>query len=367
MKRILHITGGMDRAGAETMIMNLYRAIDRSKFQFDFLYFTDSICDYDKEIEELGGKIYRLTATNPLKRMKATQTLLQNNPQWRTVHCHMLFSNAFHLYAAYKAGIKQRISHSHNTSDQSKNKLISKIYHGLSREFQIRYATDFVACGIEAGKFLFPHIKDVQIIPNSIDIDNFAQIAEKSEDYLRKEFHLTDDTLILLQIGTFGPQKNHCFSLKIAHSLQKKGIKFKLFLAGRGPLKEKIEDEVKQQGLDRVIKFLGVRSDIAELLGGSDLMLMPSLYEGFPVVLVESQAAGLPALIADTISKEVDLGVGLINFETLKASPEDWAKKIIKNSRHKNNSVEKRLPVLKQRGYDIVTNAQKLENLYIRL
>src|SRR5690625_3630588 len=347
MKRILHITGGMDRAGAETMVMNLYRAIDRTKFQFDFLYFTNKECDFDQEIKALGGKIYRITEANPFKRMKATQKLLEQNPQWKTVHAHMLFSNGFHMYAAYKAGVKQRITHAHNTSDYSKSKLTAQIYQSVSRKVQKKHATDFVACGVEAGKFLFPYKAQVPVIPNAIDTQKFADTASQNKNYLKKEFDLKPDVLVLLQIGTFGPQKNHQFSIKIAEVLKKQNVKFKLFFVGRGPLQEVISDKVKSKGLEEEIKFLGVRSDIAELMGGADLMLMPSLHEGFPVVLVESQAAGLPALIADTISDEVDLSIELIHFESLDKEPKIWAKRIEQITSQKRISNTKRIDILK--------------------
>jgi len=364
MKRILHIVGGMDRAGAETMIMNLYRCIDRDKFQFDFLYFTNKGCDFDEEIKQLGGKIYRITATNPLKRMKATQDLLQSNPQWKTVHCHMLFSNAFRLYAGYKAGVKQRISHSHNTSDESRNKLVSKIYQGLSRKFQLKYATDFVACGVEAGKFLFPTIKEVPVIPNSVDVQQFADKAAQSKNHLKNEFSLAEDTLILLQLGRLSQQKNHDFSIEIAKALKDQKINFNLFFAGEGNLEEDIKTKVKAAGLNEQIKFLGLRTDIAELLGGSDLLLMPSLHEGFPVVLVESQAAGTPALIADTISSEVDLGVNLITFESLTASAKIWAEQISKSIVQGKSATKTRIDILKHEGFDIFANVKRLEKLY---
>lgn len=221
MKRILHITGTMDRAGAETMIMNLYRAIDRSKFQFDFLSFSNKKGDFDDEIESLGGKIYRITEKNPFKRMKLTTKLLKQNKQWETVHCHTLFSNGFHIYAAYQAGVKQRISHAHNTSDLSKSKWIATLYHFISRKIQKKYSTDFVACGIAAGQFLFPNKKNVLIIPNSIDTQSFANIAERNQMYLKNEFNLDSNTKVILQLGRLTRVKNHKFSFEILNELKK--------------------------------------------------------------------------------------------------------------------------------------------------
>ena len=207
MKRILHITGPMDRAGAETMIMNLYRVIDRKKFQFDFLYFTSKSCDFDDEIENLGGKIYRIVENNPFLRMNKTIKLLLKNPQWQTVHAHTLFSNAFHMYAAYRANVKQRISHSHNTRNASNNIFLKIFYYPLSRKVQAKYATNFVACSGAAGKYLFPKISNIKLLNNSIDAKFFVTEAENNRDYIRRHFDVSNDTFIMLQLGRLHPQK----------------------------------------------------------------------------------------------------------------------------------------------------------------
>lgn len=364
MKRILHIIGSMDRAGAETMLMNIYRAIDRTKFQFDFIYFTNKISDYDDEIEELGGKIYRIIESNPLKRMKRIEKLLKDNKQWQTVHSHMLFSNAFHIYAAYRAGVRQRISHSHSTSDLSKSKLVAFLYQTISRRVQHKYTTDFIACGYEAAEFLFPKVKNVLVLPNAIDTEEFANIADNNKDYIKNKFNLSEDTLVLLQLGRLQPVKNHKFTLDIIEQLKNKTYGFKLFIVGQGELEQQLKEEVNKRSLRDYIEFLGVRTDIPYILAGSDIMLMPSLYEGFPVVLVESQASGVPALIADTISAEVDLGLKLVHFESLSTDPNTWADKTLKIIEKQKPSGKERIRVLSEQGFDISSNAEKLEKLY---
>lgn len=355
----------MDRAGAETMVMNLYRVIDRDRFQFDFLYFTDKKCDYDDEILKLGGKIYRVLGKNSFVRMKKTIKLLKVNPQWETVHAHMLLNNAFHMYAAYKAGVKQRISHSHSTCNKPKNSITDKLYYSLSRKIQHHYSTHFVACGEAAANFLFSEVNDVILLPNSIDIEGFAEVASKNKNYLKEEFSLNDNTIILLQIGRLSPVKNHTFSFRIIKELKNHIEDFKFFIVGQGPLKENLEEEVKRLRIDDVVEFLGVRSDIPQLLASADLMLMPSLHEGFPVVLVESQATGTSALISDTISDEVDLAVGHIYFESLHNDPIEWAKQIANIVDEKHISVSERVNTLKNQGFDIHTNVKVLEKLYV--
>ena len=297
--------------------------------------------------------------------MKKTIKLLKNNQQWDTVHAHMLFNNAFHIYAAYRAGVSQRISHSHNTSNSSKNKIVDKLYNSFSRNIQYSYSTHFLACGDAAAEFLFPRVKDVVVLPNSIDIEEFAAVASNNRGYLKEEFKLKADTIVLLQLGRLSPVKNHSFSFQIIKELKLTGVDFKYFIVGQGSLKESLEEEVKRLQLEDVVEFLGVRSDIPQLLASADLMLMPSLHEGFPVVLVESQATGTPALIADTISSEVDLGVKLVYFESLGNKPKIWVEQIEKIVDRNQISVDERVQTLKKQGFDIHTNVKVLEKLYV--
>lgn len=365
MKRVLHIVGTMNRAGAETMIMNLYRVIDRTQIQFDFLYFTTKHCDFDNEITELGGEIYRIKKTNPISRMYATKKLLSDKKHWQIIHAHTLFSNAFHIFAAYKAGVKQRVSHSHTINTQFKNRLLKFIYPYLSRIVQRKYATDFVACSLEAGKFMFKDEKNVQILNNSIDTSFFAETARVNNNYINKEFNIEKDTLILLQLGRLSKAKNHKFTIQIASQLKRKNVKFKMFFAGEGMLLSQLNEQIKTANLMNEIVFLGLRSDVPELLASADLMLMPSLYEGFGVVLLEAQATGTPSLISNTIPSDSDVGLNLIHVKSLQESALDWANSIVEiTNKTINVSSEKRLGKLRKAGYDVQKNIKTLKELY---
>lgn len=360
MQRVLHIVGKMDRAGAETMIMNLYRHIDRSKVQFDFITFTKDQGDYDEEILSLGGNIFPIVAVNPFARMKFLKLFLLNHREYQIVHGHTLFSNSFHMYAAKLAGVKNRISHSHSTNDISNSKYIKYIYQGVSKYIIKKYSTQFIACGVEASKFLFPTQKDVLILPNSINIDLYQTIGENNRDYINEKFSIKEETLKIVQIGRLQHVKNHLYSIRIAKSLKDKGIDFKMFFVGQGNLENRLKEEVSSLDLLDHIVFTGVRTDIAHLMAGADVMLMPSFYEGFPVVLVESQAVGLRAVISDTISKEVDLEVGMVNFVSLEDSVDKWIEHLLTTSGKKTD----RQFILKSKGFDISYNANLLQLLY---
>ena len=364
MERVLHIIGKMDRAGAETMVMNLYRTIDRKCFQFDFVVFTKDKGDFDVEILSLGGKIYTLVESNPILRMLALKNLLIKHPEYKIVHTHTLFSNAFHLWAAKIANVPYRIAHSHNTSASSKGKLIDFIYRNVSRKIINKYATHFIGCGNAAAKFLFPTQKEVMFLPNSIETKKFAKIGKTHKDYLNNEFNVDESYLKIIQVGRLQHVKNPFFSIKIAEKLKEKNVKFKMFFVGQGDLYNTLNDVINIKNLSSEVFLLGVRSDIPELMAGADVLLMPSLHEGFPVVLVESQSVGIPALIADTISPEVDLDVNLIEFESLDYNVIDWANKLIALKTKEKINQELRLQKLEVQGFDIHSSAKLLINLY---
>lgn len=362
MKRILHVIGKMDRAGAETMLMNLYRHIDRSKIQFDFVTFTNDKGDYDEEIIAMGGKVIPILAKNSIGRFFKLQQFLKANPEYEILHSHVLLNNAFHLIAAKSAGIKHRISHSHNTSNGADSKL-KKLYEIWAKKTIQKLATYRIACGVEAAQYLYGTADDVLILNNAIDLKKYADVATTQKSYWDNV--LPHKGLRLIQVGRLTKVKNHEFSLKLAKSLKEQGFAFTFFIVGQGGLESKIRDLIIEYELSEQVHLLGVRDDVPELMAGADLMLMPSLHEGFPVVLVESQAIGLPSLISINISREVDLGIDLIEYENLNKM-HNWLNKI----KGFNLSLKPQvgyIDLLAKQGFDIKKNSEKLLNLYINM
>ncbi len=357
MKRILHIIGKMDRAGAETMLMNLYRSIDRSKFQFDFVTFTTEKGDYDEEILSLGGKIIPIVAKDSVGRMVELYLFLKIHPEYKIVHSHVLLNNAFQLTAASLAGVKMRISHSHNTSNGGKGAIVSA-YEKLAKKTINRLATHKIACGSEASTYLYGDDDNVIILPNAVDVKAIQKTVNES----RKNSPFDSNVINIIQVARFMPVKNHAFVLDIAAALQAKQTNFVIHLVGDGQLRTQIEEQVTNRKLTDHIKFWGLRTDVIELMANADLMILPSLHEGFPVVLVESQAAGLSSLISDTVAKEVDLGLGLVEFLPID-NAELWAERI-KNFVKLNLSDEKIFKTLSHQGFDIHQNVIELQQLY---
>lgn len=360
VRRVLHIVGKMDRAGAETMLMNLYRHIDRDKIQFDFITFTNEAGDYDAEIIELGGRIIPVIANNPVERMLKLQRFLKQSPEYNIVHAHMLLSNAFHLLAAKGAGVKHCISHSHNTSN-GQSSMVKKLYEKWALITNRKLATQRIACGGLAAEYLFGSKKDVWLLPNAVDVQKMIEVADKSRNYISQKFD--DNGLKIIQVGRLNNVKNHQFSLKIAQELKRRKVDFTLYIVGQGPLEDDLKQQVKYKSLESNVKFIGMRTDITELMASADYMIMPSLHEGFPVVLVESQTVGLTAIVSDQVSTEVDLGLGLVDFIAID-SADDWVDRLLSDRPSLCDDSE-RITVMKSSGFDAATNAKQLMQVYL--
>jgi glycosyltransferase EpsF len=359
MKRILHIIGTMNRAGAETMLMNLYRVLDKKKYQFDFLYFTDKHCDYDDEILSLGGKIYRVSNGGFVNRFVETYRFLKNNKDFYAVHSHTLLNNGTNLFAAYLTGHKRRISHSHNTSNGPSATISSSLYYKFSKYLINTFSNGFIACGFEAGEYLYDKKNKFLFLPNAVNFDDF----KSTELEIRNEINISNETILICQIGRFLSVKNHVFTVDLAKYMMSQNIDFHIVFVGDGLLKPKIQEKVKANKLESKVTFMGLRKDIPSILKSADCMIMPSIHEGFPVVLVESQVSGTPSLISSDIAAEVDLGVDLVRFESLSSNFELWSNKIkeIKNLKKTDTLF---LSVLREKGFDIKSSLEILLKYY---
>ena len=303
---VAQIMGKWVGGGVESVIMNYYRHLDHSKVQFDFICDEDSTrIPYD-EIKKLGGRVFLVPKYQNLpKYLKALEKLFKEN-QYRIVHSNINTLSVFPLYAAKKSGVPIRISHSHSTSNPKEWK--RNLIKNILRPFSKRYATDYFACSELAGRYLFGNKAfdqgKVKIIHNAIDIEKF-KFDEVARKKLRKGFGIKDSTIVIGHVGRFVQQKNHTFLVDVFNEYYKKNPDSKLLLVGSGPLEDEIKKKVERLGLKDSVLFLGQRDDINKLYSVMDVFCLPSLYEGLPVVGVEAQAAGLPTIFSNRISKEV--------------------------------------------------------------
>ncbi len=354
--RILHVVTHMNRGGLETMLMNYYRNIDRSKIQFDFLTHRDYDGDYGTEINQLGGVIYHLPPLNPLSRNYHNKLSLffDEHKEYQIIHVHQDCLSSVILKVAKQHDVKIRIAHSHCASQDKNYKYLIKIWY---KRFIPKYATDLLACGKDAGKWMF-NGAPFTVLNNAIDTSKYIFNPEKRAEQ-RKKWHVNDTDLLIGHVGRFSPQKNHEFLIDIFENLQSI-IPSKLLLVGDGELRGHIEQKVENMGLKNKVIFTGLRSDVSDLMQAMDVFVFPSHYEGIPVTLVEAQASDLPCLISDKVSIECKLTKKVKQIH-LSDSVKIWAQEIIKCSREKRMNTEDKI---KKAGFDIKENAKLLEDYY---
>ncbi|MBL4966521.1 glycosyltransferase family 1 protein [Bacillus halotolerans] len=369
-QRVLHVLSGMNRGGAETMVMNLYRKMDRSKVQFDFLTYRNDPCAYDEEILSLGGRLFYVPSigqSNPLTFVKNVRNIIKENGPFSAVHAHTDFQTGFIALAARLAGVQVRVCHSHNTSWKTGFNWKDRLQLMVFRRLILAYATELCACGEDAGRFLFGRSnmerKRVHLLPNGIDLDLFSPAGQAADDE-KKARGIASDRLIIGHVARFHEVKNHAFLLKLAVHLKKRGVRFQMVLAGDGPLREQMEEEARRLNLLSDVLFLGTEEHIHELMRTFDVFVMPSLYEGLPVVLVEAQASGLPCIISDTITEKVDTGLGLVKRVSLSKPMDIWAETIVRAAAAGRPKRELVKDTLAKLGYDARRNVGALMNLY---
>ena len=362
--RILNLFTIMDRGGAETLVMNYYRKIDRSKVQFDFLVHRETPGVYEKEITELGGRIYRMPALRPgrfLQYYKQARRFFRDHPEYRILHAHMSELACIAFLAAYKEGVPIRICHAHNAPHGWDYKMpVKDCFKVMMRP----YITHRFTCGQEAGDWLYGKGSRDHLIymRNAVDTGIF-RYDPVTRDVMRKEMEL-EGNLVLGHVGRFVPQKNHVFLIEILSSMVKRNPSSILLLIGAGPLENRIREMVRIKGLERHVRFMGLREDVNDLLQVMDAFVLPSLYEGVSVALMEAQASGLPCFISAEQPEEAVI-TDQVSRLFLRRTADQWAAYIFekcKNYQRKDVGAD-----IQAAGYDIDSNVKKLEQFYLQL
>lgn len=356
--RVLQVVTYMGRGGLETMIMNYYRHMDRSRIQFDFLEHREERADYDDEIEALGGRIYRLPRLvlwSPSYH-RAVDAFFEAHPEYRIIHVHQDCLSAVMLKAARKHGIAIRIAHSHSSSQDKNLKYLIKLLY--KRQIPSN-ATALFACGAEAGDWMFcgaPY----RILNNAIDTSLYAYQEDRRRN-VRQALGISPDAFTVGHVGRFDAVKNHTFLLDIFAQVKQRQERAILLLVGEGELRSKMEEKAAALGIQDSVIFTGMRSDVPDLMQAMDCFVLPSLYEGMPVTLIEAQAAGLSCLVSDGVPGECDK-TGLVEQIPLAESTARWAERILsKTDAPRPDTTEQ----ITQAGYDITANAQWLQDYYL--
>jgi glycosyltransferase involved in cell wall biosynthesis len=355
MIKVLHVLNNLGSGGAESFVMNVYRNIDRSKVQFDFLIRSNQNGSIVEEIEKMGGNIYTLPPFpgKLLENYRALDKFLKlHASEYKAIHVHansLIYVKPLQL--AKKYGIPCRIIHSHNTKSSA------LMWHKFNFNRIDKWVTHRFACSDMAGKFMFSN-KQYEIIANGIDLKKF-QFDEEDRNNIRKKYKIENKTVIG-NVGRFTPQKNHLFIIDIFDEYHKKNPDSVLMLVGEGQDKEKVWNYVLHKGLFDDVIFTGAVSDVYRYMSAMDKFLFPSLWEGLGIVLIEAQANGLPCICSEEIPQEAICSPSTICFY-LKNSAQDWANKLYELNRIGGGQISQELL-----QYDISNVSYKLQQFYLK-
>jgi glycosyltransferase involved in cell wall biosynthesis len=363
--RVLHVLGGLFHGGAEAMIMSLYRHMDTSKVQFDFLVHTDQEGVYDKEIIERGGEIHHAPeyhGYNHLAYKAWWRSFLKEYPEYHILHFHIRGTAAIAIPVARNMG-RITIAHSHNTSNGNRVKAVIKNFFQRSLR---KDATYLFACSEPAGTWLFGknvlQAKNFFLWKNAIDVDSFTFSLEARKK-MRDEFKI-QDSFVVGHVSRFSSAKNHMFLLEIFKDIHQKNPRSKLLLVGDGELRESIERRIKELNLEDAIIITGFRADVPDIMQAMDVFLFPSLFEGLPVTLIEAQASGLVVVASDKIAPEVQV-TPLLHFISLDEPASYWSDFVL-NYTHSDERVSP-LKEIASAGYDSLQSAKELQEFYLRI
>lgn len=368
--RVLIVAGAMDVGGIENQLMHLLRNADREQFQIDFTTTMDKPF-YREEIKALGGKYYRIPETEGrhfLRQCRAVYRVMKAG-QYDIVHSHELFHSGMVLLTARLAGVKHRFVHAHNWSDgdgSGHQPLKRRLYNALMQRWILRYGTDFCACSTLAGRFLYgekkTHDENYHLIFNSVDTSKFLDHYDRQES---GDF-CDDGWVNVIQVGRFSTVKNQLFTAQIAQELKERGRRIRILCIGNNgnEYEMQVRKAIAEYGIDEHMLLLGVRRDVDVLARKASAFLLPSLYEGMPLVMIEAQSAGLPCVTADTYSREVDFNIGYVQWLTLEHDAAAWAdaveKAVVMPRAEKSTVVE----AVERNGFDSRFFAKRLCTLY---
>ena len=367
MLRVLHSVSNMARAGIETMLMNYYREMDRNQIQFDFLANKPVPGEYDEEIRSMGGRVFVSPGLNPLhfpRYRRFVADLLSENPDIRIVHAHNEAMGYYALQSAKDAGIRVRIAHAHNTQIIHDYKYPLKL---VCKQLLPGAATDYWSCGRDAGIYYYGEKRwntSGFILRNAIDVTRFGFRQEARER--KRQQHGLQDCFVIGHVGRFNVQKNHSRLLDIFAEIVQKVPEARLILVGTGELEQAVKEKASAIGIQDKTLIPGQTADVSDWYQAMDCFVLPSLFEGLPVVGIEAQAAGLPCVFSDRVTDEVLLSPEARRV-SLQADNAEWAAEIMTAMRRPDADRTQGMDIVRRAGYDIHTEARKLQERYLEM
>lgn len=365
--RVLHMIGSLEIGGSQAMIMNIYRNIDREKIQFDFVIDKNRGGFFEKEITELGGKIYKMPSfkgTNIHEIRKSWDVFFTEHPEYKILHSHVRSYASLYIPIAKKHGVKT-IIHSHSTSNGSG---ISALVKAVM-QYPLRYQADyFFGCSLDACDWLFGKKltkgEKCYVIKNGIDTKKFIFDKDK-RDKIRKKLGISDSTFVIGHVGRFIEAKNHEFLIKMYSEVYKNLPDSKLLLIGDGELKNKIVDICRQYRIQNKVIFTGAIGNTQDYYSAMDMFCFPSIWEGLGIVAIEAQVSGLKCIVSNEIPNEVDIGLGLVTKMDLTSDINKWVESVLncRDSLDRNVNYD----VIKESGYDVADSSKSLQEFYLSI
>lgn len=365
--KILYFVDRMLRGGIQSLVIDWTKQFKTKNMKVDFLLLDDGK-DYELEetLKELGCNVYKLNKIwirqpfDFIKEGKALDLFFKEHNDYKVIHMHSSSKNYLVLKYAKKYGIPIRISHAHASDFQSESS-IKKIVGNALKPQLVKYSTNFFACSKDAGEWLFGNkivnSKKFSVIKNGVDYIRF-KFNKENREQIRKEYNIKDKDILIGHIGRFTQVKNQNFIVDILFELLKYNINYKVMFIGEGVLENQIKEKVNKYGLSNNVIFAGYQSDVSKYLSAFDLFILPSLYEGLGLVLIEAQANGLPCIATQqTIPDDVKVST---NFSFIELDVNQWVKQITNTDIKRENNYDR----LKDKGYLIEDSIEKLIEVY---
>jgi glycosyltransferase involved in cell wall biosynthesis len=369
--RILHVLRAMNRGGVETWLMHVLRHVDRNRFQMDFLVHTDEPAAYDDEVLALGSSILCCPEPhNPLVFGKHFLEIAERHGPFDVVHSHVHHFSGYVLALARTAGIPLRIAHSHNdtSADGSRSGLARRSYLNVMQLLIHANCTHGIGVSEPAARDLFGARwranKRYRVLYCGIDLAPFRSQADSVA--ARAEFGFSPNDVIFGHVGRFCPQKNHIFLLEVAAGILRQEPRAKFLLVGDGPLRAEMQKRACVLGLTDKIAFAGLRPDVSRLLmGAMDVFLFPSVHEGLPIVLMETQAAGLRSVVSEGVPEEAIINSALVQRVPLSAGVREWTRVACDMAGQSHFGVQRALEIFDTSPFTITRSAQDLSDIYL--
>lgn len=366
MKTVIQVFGSLDAGGAESRMMDVFRAIDRSKYRFIFVSLDTSEGQfYEEEIRSLGAEIIKIESprrTGVWRHFRQLHELflsLKSAGKADCVHAHTSYHIGIVLLAARRARIPVRIAHARTTSSINRGGFANKLMIAVGKRMIKSFATNRLALNEETALSLYGKDSGARIIPNAIPLELYSE-ALPADIYA----DIPADATVICHIGRFQPMKNHEFLLKLFAEYIKEHPDSWLILVGEGPLRPAAESLVKELNIDNRVKFTGLRRDIPQILSRASVFVFPSKYEGLGGVVLEAQAAGVGCVVSDTLPRNVDMGLDMVDFVSLEASVACWVEAIDKSLSKSRPDYEARYEAFDRRGFTLEHEIKLLTSIY---